>query len=118
MSDQMVIFGVSADPDPHEVNTIANGQRPVMQADSRGPELTDLLDLQRRVPRILKHLFVAAVGQFPCLGGQTVVAVPESWRRAMIHRGVQCPSWDSRRTSSANQSSRPPSTSASNCRSH
>src|SRR5712691_11114849 len=92
MSDQMVIFGVSADPDPHGVNTIANGQRPVMQADSRGPELTDLLDLQCRVPRILKHLFLAAGRPIPAsrraVGGSSprILASRDdsSWRAVSV----------------------------------
>lgn len=40
------------DPEPNKVRSVNNRQRPVVQADTNGPEPTNLLDVKRGMTRI------------------------------------------------------------------
>jgi succinylarginine dihydrolase len=115
---QSIVLGVRADPDPSQIVGIFNCQRSVVQANANRPELTNFLEVQRRVPRICAKQFVAAIGELLNLGWQASVTIPETRRRPMSHRSVQRPACRSACASSASQSNRPAATSASSCRSH
>jgi len=58
--DDLVILGVRPDPEPDQIGTILDRQRAIMQANPDRPERPDLLQVQRRVPRILPEKLVAA----------------------------------------------------------
>jgi hypothetical protein len=51
------------DPEPDHLFVVFHGERAVMQSDACGPESTNLLQLNRRVTRILSQECVAPVGQ-------------------------------------------------------
>src|SRR5262249_5277137 len=51
--EQPVVLGVRPDPEPDQIGPIFDRQRPIMQADPNRPEATDLLQMERGMPRVL-----------------------------------------------------------------
>ncbi len=62
MPEEPVVLGVRPDPEPDQIGPILKRQRAIVQADADRPEATDLLQSQRRVPRVLPEQLVTAVG--------------------------------------------------------
>jgi hypothetical protein len=58
-----VVFCVAADPEPHEVGAILNGQGAVMDSDPRRPEPAYATKMQRGVLGVSLEVLVAAVRQ-------------------------------------------------------
>src|SRR5207249_4926561 len=112
-----IVLGVCPDPEPDQIGPILDRHRAIVEANPDRPEATDLLQVQRRVSRVLTKQPVTGVCQPLNYGRQVTVGVPEPWGRAVLHRSVQRPSRQSRSASSARASSRPSVTSRSNWRS-
>jgi len=49
VTQHLLILIMRSDPDPYEVITVLNGQRPVIDTDPRGPERADFLEMERRM---------------------------------------------------------------------
>jgi hypothetical protein len=58
LSDELVVIGVSADPEPNEILSRLDCERAVVQPYARRPEPTHLFEMQRRVTRITLQVFV------------------------------------------------------------
>ncbi len=52
-------------PEPDNVGTILDGNGPVVNSDSGGPEPANLFEMERRVPRISLEQTVILVGELP-----------------------------------------------------
>jgi hypothetical protein len=52
-ANQLVIFGMRADPEPNYAVPSFDAKRTMMETDARGIEATDLLEPQGRMTRIL-----------------------------------------------------------------
>src|ERR1017187_1747402 len=89
-----------------------------MQANPHRPISADLLEVKRRMPRIVLEQRKSSVGELPCRCRQDPVTGPEIRRGMVGQSSVDRPAVCLRRTSSARPSSLPSITSASNCRSH
>ena len=80
LAQQFVILSVAADPEP--LNSLWNwhAKRPVMQANANAPiaPITDRLELQGRMRRVLLEQGEIAVGQYLHIGWQCVETCPES----------------------------------------
>jgi hypothetical protein len=63
-ADQFVIVGMRADPEPEITAVDVDGQGSITQANPDGPVASDLLELQRWMPRIALESLVVRVGQF------------------------------------------------------
>jgi len=46
VSEQLIVFGVRPDPEPHQIALVFHGNCPVMKSDSDGPQTTDFLEVQ------------------------------------------------------------------------
>ncbi len=58
LSDELVVIGVRADPEPNEILPDSTASAQWIQAYARRPEPTHLLEVKRRVPRITPQVFV------------------------------------------------------------
>jgi predicted transcriptional regulator len=58
LSDELVIVGVSADPEPNEILTRFDRKCAVLQANARRPEATHLFEMKGRMPRIALQVLV------------------------------------------------------------
>ena len=115
---KVVVVRVRTDPDPKQLVCGLDRKCAIVQADARRPELTDLLEVQRRMARIAAEQFVTTVSELLYFCGQCSIAIPEMRRCTMLHRSVQRPACRSANASAASQSNFPAATSASSCRSH
>jgi hypothetical protein len=69
LSEQAVIFGVGADPEPDQIVAIAHAERPVVETDAHRPEAACLLEMQRRVERVRFQAREIAVGEIAIASG-------------------------------------------------
>jgi hypothetical protein len=60
---QPVVVGMGADPEPHQSVSCFDGERAVVSADPSGPEPTDLLEVERWMPRVLLQTGVGLIGE-------------------------------------------------------
>lgn len=58
LSDELVIIGVRADPEPNEILSRFDRKRAVVQANARRPEATHLLEMKGRMPRVALQVLV------------------------------------------------------------
>ena len=61
LSDELVVFGVGADPKPNEILTGLHCERSMVAAYPRRPEPTHLLEMKRWVPRIPLQVFIGTI---------------------------------------------------------
>jgi hypothetical protein len=59
----MVVFGMRSDPEPNEISATFHGECSMMQTDAHGPESAHLLEMERRMTRIISQQLVASVGE-------------------------------------------------------
>jgi hypothetical protein len=81
--NQLVVFGVAADPYPHEVGTIFDGKCAVVEADPRRPLFAKPLELQRRMARVSFEKLEILAGQLLNVVRERVETLPELGRRPM-----------------------------------
>jgi hypothetical protein len=62
LAKQPIVVGVAANPEPDEPVRRFDRERAVVSADASRPELSHLLEVKRRVPRILLQARVRLVG--------------------------------------------------------
>src|SRR3990172_7980872 len=101
MLDDLVVFSVSADPEPHEIASGLDGQRAIMSTDAGGPHPPDCLELYRWMSRIGLEQRKVLVGQSLHGSGQLSVMLPELSRSTVLHSSVVRPSRRSLSASSA-----------------
>ena len=111
--DHGVVVGMRADPKPDQIAIGFDGQRAIAQADTHGPEPSDLLELQRWVLRILLQQRVIFIGKGLHLCGKVRVSLPERAACEVPHSSRARPLWKSSMAWSANWSSLPLSASRS-----
>jgi hypothetical protein len=114
-SEERVIFGVGADPDPHHIVIRFDPDGTIVQANANGPVFTNLLKVKGRVKGVLQHVFVTAIGKLTDFDGKVSIPLPEPRCGPMSQRSTHLPSLKSRRASSLKKSNRPAAASASNC---
>lgn len=115
MTEQLVIVGMRSDPEPQHIALVFHGHCPVVEANTDGPEATDLLEVERWMTWVLAQQGIAPVGETLDVCGQMTIVDPETWGRSVSHRSVHRPSRRACTASCARDSSRPAATSSSNC---
>ena len=116
-SEDLVVRGVGADPEPENTvrNIVALG--PVMKADPRRPESANFLQLNGGVPRIEFHKLKVFVRQPPDSLRQLAIVKPKFRGGEMVQSGVQRPASKSSLARRRAASNRPEALSDSICRS-
>ena len=54
LADESVVLCVRADPEPHDIRFVLQGECPVVQANPDGPEATNPLQVQGGMPRVFR----------------------------------------------------------------
>ena len=91
LAKQPIVVCMGTDPEPHEPVCRFDGESAVMSPDPSRPEAADLLEVKRRMPRILFEPRVRLIGEIPNLGRQGPIQRPEVGRGVMSQRGVVLP---------------------------
>ena len=91
LADQLVILGVWTDPKPHDSVRGLDADRTVMDADSRRPEATDLLEVKRWISRVPFQLLEAPIREALNGNGKRAITLPELRRCVMIQSFVVVP---------------------------
>ena len=60
---QPIVVGMRADPEPHQSVCRFDRERTVANADPSGPEPTDLLEVERWMPRVLLQTGICLIGE-------------------------------------------------------
>ncbi len=79
LANQLIILCVSPDPEPDDAISCINSHCSILESDSRRPETSHLLKMQRWVLRIGFQQFECTVGLFTDGSRQGVVAGPKVW---------------------------------------
>src|SRR3990172_7763718 len=108
---------MAADPEPQASVGNLDRQRAVMEADADRPELSNFLQMERRVLGVRLEELKGPIGVFLHERRQFAIAGPESWRGEVPHNGLVRPASCAARASSASSSSLPWAASRSICRS-
>jgi hypothetical protein len=82
-SDQAVVLGMCSDPKPEHATGHLNGDSTIVQANSRGPESSHLLEVERRVLGVDPEVRKGTVRKGTHVGGQLTVQSPETRRGVM-----------------------------------
>jgi hypothetical protein len=53
MPDQSIVFVVVSDPDPGEISAFLHGKGAVVEPHAGGPELSDFLEMERGMHRVI-----------------------------------------------------------------
>src|SRR5262249_4057247 len=77
--DHRVIVRMRADPEPQESVVDLDGERPIVSANPYRPEMSDFLEMEGGVLRVLLQEGVVLVGQCASALRQPSVSLPE-WR--------------------------------------
>jgi len=91
LGEQPIVVGMAADPEPDEPVGRFGRECAVVSSHSGRPEPADLLEVKRRVPRILFQACIRLIGELPNLGRQGSILRPEVGRRVVSQRGVVLP---------------------------
>ena len=78
MTEQLVIVGMCSDPEPQHIALVFHGHGPVVEADTDGPEASDLLETQQWMPWVLAQQGIAPVGKTLDVCGQGTIVDPET----------------------------------------
>ena len=84
LADEFVVVGVSTDPEPEQSIGRLDGDGPVMEPDTRGPEPTDLLEVKRWVSGVGSEKGERLISELPNLSGKRSVAGPEVGRGVVL----------------------------------
>lgn len=82
---------MGANPEPEDTVFHLDGQRPVMNAYSHGPEGAGSLEVQRRVIRIRLQQHEGSVRDGLNTGRKGFVRTPEVWSGVVDHRSEERP---------------------------
>lgn len=63
LADPLVVLRVRSNPEPHDAVRRLGTHRAIMDADARRAKATDLLEVERRMPRIALQLLETAIGE-------------------------------------------------------
>jgi hypothetical protein len=77
LSDELVVLGMASDPKPRDPTFNVGADGTPVQPYSCGPELANLLEVYRGMPRIRFHEFEAAIRKLLHVGWQGAVVIPE-----------------------------------------
>src|SRR2546426_10833856 len=102
-----VVVGMGTDPEPHKPVLRFDGQGAIVGPHSGRPEATDLLEVERWVPRILFQTRIGLIGKLLDIQRQRPVGRPEIGRCVVSQRGLVLPAAWSRSAFSARSSSLP-----------
>ena len=91
LAEQVVVVGMGADPEPHEVVRGLDGQGAILAPNPGRPEAPNLLEMERRVTWVLLEARVRCVRELLDLLRQGPVACPEIRGRMVGQRGVVFP---------------------------
>jgi hypothetical protein len=91
LAEQSIVVRMGADPEPYEPVCRFDREGVVVSSDASGPEATDLLEVERGVPRGLFQARVRLIGKLLDFRRQEPVRPPEVGRRAVDQRGVVLP---------------------------
>ena len=91
LAKQPIVVGMAANPEPNEPVWRFGRKCAVVSSHSSRPERADLLEVKRRVPRILFQVSIRLIGEIPNLGRQGPIQRPEVGRGVMSQRGVVLP---------------------------
>lgn len=112
------ILVVRSYPYPDIILAIRYSQSPIARANPGRPELSDLFEMEGRMPRVFTKELKAPVGRFPDLHRVRPVTFPKAARCAMDHRFLKSPCFFPSMASLTRKSSLPESESAWICLSH
>ena len=92
LAKQPIVVGMAANPEPDEPVWRFGTECAVVSSSHSGrTEPADLLEVKRRVPRILFQARIRLIGELPNLGRQGSIQRPEVGRRVVSQRGVVLP---------------------------
>lgn len=117
-SDQSIVLGMSADPEPDQVVACGGGQRTVVQADAHGPEHCHLFEVQGGMVRVGAQKCVVSISERSNLCWQPAIASPTPRVREVLHNAFVRPTRWSRCVSRIIASSLPACVSPARRRSH
>jgi hypothetical protein len=63
LAKQPIVVGMVADPEPHEAVGRFERERVIVTSDPSGPRATNLLELKRRMSRILLEIRIRLIGE-------------------------------------------------------
>lgn len=92
-AEQPVVVGVSSNPEPHEVVASFDGECAIVTSGANRPEPANLLQLERRMAKVLVEVCVRLVRKLLDILWQRLVARPEVGRRVVSQRRVVLPAW-------------------------
>jgi hypothetical protein len=90
-TDAAVVFGVASNPTPEHTVRHFHANGTMVQANAHRPELVNLLEMERWMPRVRLEHSKRPVGQFLHGEGKCSVTYPEIWGSAMNHNSVERP---------------------------
>src|SRR5262249_14016695 len=116
--DHALVVIVGTNPHPQEILTVFDSQGPMSKPDPGRPQVADLLELERGVPRIRLQELEVLVSEFTDIVGQALIALPKPRCRPMPHSSLSFPSLLASSASLIRKSSLPALESSSICPSH
>ena len=82
--NDLVVFGMRADPYPIHSPFYLDGKRPVVCPHAHRPHFSDLLEVERRMAGIRLENFVILVRELPHICGKRAIEHPELRRSEML----------------------------------
>lgn len=92
LTEQPVVLGVGPDPEPHQAVSRLHSESPMVGPDAGRPKATDLLEVERRIPRIALRMIEGVIGRLAHTPRQSTVGPPELGGRAVLQSGLVLPS--------------------------
>lgn len=92
--DETVVLRMGTDPKPKDTRIIAghiDTQGAVMDTRSYRPQLTNFLEVQRRMHGVILQQGKAFVGRLTDMWGQTMIQLPIAGSCEMRQRRLHCP---------------------------
>jgi hypothetical protein len=77
LAKQAIVICMAADPEPHKTVRSFDRKCSIVAADPNRPEAADLLEMKRRVMRVLFQVRVGSIGEPLDLWRQRTIARPE-----------------------------------------
>jgi len=82
--NELIVIGVSADPDPVDAILYVYTKRTIVLADTYRPEIADPLEVKRGVPGVGLEQLVIFIRKFADFAWERPVKLPELGRRVML----------------------------------